>query len=319
VTPHFVHAQDAEPPPNPASEDEYAPLPGDWAVSLLDQISNSPQPEARDDLLRAVMRVGPAAIPMLEPALKDDRTAEFAAQALAFIGGQKALKLLWEMIPDPRDLDLRRFYYGALAEYNVPEATDVLVKVVKRADSEPDRTVTETAIVALTVSSDSSILPALREAMEHIEDIVIRLDLENAIEVIDRRAKQRASGELKAGGSIEYAVRGYFAPALDSPPQEEGESRPARPRPAKTTKSRSAAKPAPAPDINVRIHDIALFPDQTRALANVTFEDPTAYADYNIVLQKQYGTWVVASVWMGERRQKTMPEPALPAEPKATN
>lgn len=314
-----ARAQDPEPPPD-QTEEETKPLPGDWAVALLDQISNSPKPEARDELLRAVMRVGPAAVPMLEPALKDDRTAEFAAQALAFIGGEKALKLLWEMIPDPRDLDLRRFYYGALAEFSGPQANEILIEVVKNADSEPDRTVTESAIVALTVGSDPSVLPVLRETLGHIEDIVIRLDLESAIEVIGRRAKQRASGQLKSGGSIEYAVRGYFSPALDSPPLPDGVAPPsARPASARGARAKPLAKPDPPPGINVRIEHIALSPNETRALANVVFEDPSASARYDFVLQKQYGEWVVASVWMGERAEKTPPATAPPAPPKPKN
>ena len=315
-----ARAQDPEPPPEPPAEEEEKPLPGDWAVALLDQISNSPKPEVRDELLRAVMRVGPAAVPLLEAGLKDDRTAEFAAQALAFIGGEKALKILWQMVPDPRDLNLRRFSYGALAEFSAPEATETLIQVVKNADLEPDRTVTQTAIVALTVRSDPAVLPPLREALEHIEDIVIRLDLENAIEVIDRRAKQRAAGQLKSGGSIEYAVRGYFSPALGSPPAEAGASTPApRRSSAQGARTKPVPKPDPQPGINVRIQNIALSPDETRALANVIFEDPTASARYDIVLQKRSGEWVVASVWLGEQTEKVLPKAATPAPPEPTN
>ena len=308
-----ARAQDPEPPPDPGvEEEEEKPLPGDWAVALLDKIANSPNPEARDGLLRVVMAVGPAAVPMLEPALQDDRTAEFAAQALAYIGGDKALKLLWGLQSDKRDLNLRRFYYGALAEYDAAEATETLVEVVRKADSEPDRTVTETAIVALTVRSDPKVLPALREAQESVKDLVIRLDLESAVEVIARRTKQAPVVPPRSSGSIESAVRNYFAPALDLPPE-------AAPAPARKPSSTPAtpAKPAPRPtspflDVKVRIENIALSPNQSRALARVIFEDPTASATYDIVLQKQFGEWTVASVWTGAQVEKTLPEPAAP-------
>ena len=305
----FARAQDPEPPPDPSIEEEEKPLPGDWAVALLDKIANSPNPEARDGLLRVVMEVGPAAIPMLEPALQDDRTAEFAAQALAFIGGEKAVKLLWGLQSDKRDLNLRRFYYGALAEFEAPEADETLLEVVKKADSELDRTVTETAIVALTVRSNPKVLPALREAQESVKDLVIRLDLESAVEVIERRAKQQPGVPTKSGGSIESAVRNYFAPALDLPP--EAAPPPTRkPVPAPGTSAKPATRPTPPPlDVKVHIENIALSPDLSRALARVIFEDPTASAAYDIVLQKKFGEWTVASVWTGAQVEKTLPEP----------
>lgn len=286
-------------------------------MALLDEIANSPNPEARDGLLRVVMAVGPAAIPMLEPALQDDRTAEFAAQALAFIGGEKAVKLLWGLQSDKRDLNLRRFYYGALAEFEAPEATETLLEVVIKADSEPDRTVTETAIVALTVRSDPKVLPALREAQESVKDLVIRLDLESAVEVISRRAKQPPAAPLKSAGSIESAVRNYFAPALESPAEAATPAR--KPAPAPGLPAKPAPRPPPPPlAVNVHIENIALSPNQSRALARVLFEDPTASAIYDIVLQKQFGEWTVASVWTGAQVEKTLPEPR-PIKPKATN
>ena len=287
-------------------------------MALLDKIANSPNPEARDGLMRVVMAVGPAAIPMLEPALQDDRTAEFAAQALAYIGGDKALKILWGLQSDKRDLNLRRFYYGALAEYEAAEATETLVEVVRKADSEPDRTVTETAIVALTVRSDPKVLPALREAQESVKDLVIRLDLESAVEVIARRTKQAPAVPPRSSGSIESAVRNYFAPALDLPP--EAAPSPARkPVPAPGTPAKPAPRPtSPFLDVKVRIENIALSPNQSRALARVIFEDPTASATYDIVLQKQFGEWTVASVWTGAQVEKTLPEPK-PVKPKAQN
>jgi hypothetical protein len=315
-SPPPANVQEAEPPPDQPFDEDEKPLPGDWAVALLDKIANSPNPEARNDLMRAVMKTGPAVIPLLEPGLADDRTAEFAAQALAFIGGEKALKLLWELQKDPRDLNLRRFFYGALAEFDTPDATATLLAVIRNADAEPDRTVTETAIVALTVRANPQVLPALREARQNIKDLVIQLDLESAIEVIERRARQTATGPSKTGGSIEAAVRHYFSPALDSvPPGEVSASRPAVGAPAKP-----AARPAlPPSNVKVRIEDVAVAPNQARALARVTFEDPTASATYDIVLQKQLGDWTVASVWPGAQVEKTLPEtsPPKPRRPPA--
>jgi hypothetical protein len=301
------------PPPNEFPVEEEPPLPGDWAVALLDQITNSSGPEAHDALLRAVMAAGPAVVPQLEEALKDDRTAEFAAQALAYIGGEKALQLLWSMTSDPRDLNLRRFYYGALGEFDMPEATEVLLNVVRAADTEPDRTVTEAAILALTVRSDPQLLPPLREAEQNIKDVVIRLDLENAIEVIDRRAKLLASPQKKAGGSIDYAVRTYFAPALESAPPPPDPPLPA----AKSTSARTtAARATPPPTVRVQIENITLSPDRTRALARAVFEDPSASANYDFVLQKRYGDWTVASVWLGSEVEKAPPKPEA-QKPKA--
>jgi hypothetical protein len=49
---------------------------------------------------------------------------------------------------------------------------------------------------------------------------------------------------------------------------------------------------------------LAFSPDKTRALARVTFEDPSAVANYDMVLQKRYGEWFVASVWLGGEREK---------------
>ncbi len=129
-------------------------------MELLDAIERSPNPEAQDALYRAAVAAGPAIIPQLEEALKDDRTAEFAAQALAFIGGAQAMQILWKLQSDTRDLSLRRFYYGALGEFDAPEATQTLLAAINRADEEPDRTVTEAAILALTVRSDPNAAPA---------------------------------------------------------------------------------------------------------------------------------------------------------------
>ena len=298
----------------PAAEEEEKPLPGDWAVALLDAMERSPNPEAQDALLRAVAATGPAVIPQLEEALKDDRTAEFAAQALAFMGGEKAIQILWQLQSDPRDLNLRRFYYGALGEYDAPEATQTLLDVINRADAEPDRTVTEAAVVALTVRSDPKLLAPLREAQAKIRDVVIRLDLENALEVIERRAKYLASPQAKqAGGSVEAAVRTYFMPALELSPPATATAKPLAPR-AAPTKPAAAAKPAapttpPKPAVDVQIQHVTLSPDKTRALARVAFEDPAATVYYDIVLQKRYGDWAVASVWLGSAVEKPSVSP----------
>lgn len=301
-------AQQAATTSNPAAEEEGKPLPSDWAVELLDAIEASPNPEARDALYGAAAAAGPAIIPQLEEALKDDRTAEFAAQALAYIGGERAIQILWKLQSDPRDLNLRRFYYGALGEYDAPEAVETLLEVINRADEEPDRTVTEAAILALTVRSDLKLPAPLREAAAKIKDVVIRLDLENAAEVIERRAKYLASPQAKqAGGSVEVAVRTYFMPALESsPPAAAPKALAPRAAPAKSAAPTTPAKPA----VNVEIQNVTLSPDKTRALARVIFEDPAAMAYYDIVLQKRYGDWVVASVWLGSEVEKPSATPS---------
>ena len=142
-------APELGPEPTPSSaepgsaENDETPLPADWAPELLDAMLSSPNSEGRDALLDAAFAAGPAVVPQLEAALKDDRTVEFAAQSLAYVGGPKALAILSKLVSDPRDLDLRRFYYGALGEFQVPEAAKVLFYALERADEEPDRTVTE--------------------------------------------------------------------------------------------------------------------------------------------------------------------------------
>jgi hypothetical protein len=321
-----VMAQETEqtPPPDQSTIEEEKLPPGDWAVELIDQVAASPNPDARDALYRAVMAAGPGVIPQLEQALKDDRTAEFAAQSLAYLGGEKALRNLWELVSDPRDLNLRRFYYGALAEFDAPDATQSLLTVIKRADNEPDRTVTEAAILALTVRSDARLVPPLQEALANTKDVVIRLDIENAIEVIGRRAKYLASPQKKAGGSLDQAVRTYFAPALESAPPVEisppapkaSASRTGAARPPVRTTVRTP--PAPKPEVNVQIRELAFSPDKSRALARVIFEDPSASASYDMVLQKQYGDWAVASVWLGAEVEKAVAKPQAP-EPDAEN
>ena len=303
------------------------PLPGDWAVELIDAADHSPNAEARDALYRAAMATGPAIIPQLEEALKDDRTAEFAAQALVFIGGEKAIQILWKLQSDQRDLNLRRFYYGALAEFDAPEAAQTLLGVINRADEEPDRTVTEAAVIALSVRSDPKLVAPLREAQAKIKDVVIRLDLENAADVIEHRAKYLAATPAKkTGASVEDAVRTYFAPALISsnatPAPSPAAVKPAAggsthsgaaPKPT-TPRAGTTKSPAPAePPVKVQIQQLTFAPEKTRVLARVTFEDPSAVANYDMVLQKRYGEWFVASVWLGSEAEKALATP-MPTE-----
>ena len=142
--------------------------------------------------------------------------------------------------------------------------------------------------------------------------MVIRLDLENAVEVIERRARYLASPGRKPGGSIEYAVRTYFAPALESaPPPEVAPAAPRPPSPrSAASRTSTRATPTPKPLVEVHIQNLVLSPDKNRALARVVFEDPSAAANYDIVLQKRFGDWVVASVWLGAEMEKTLPQPA---------
>jgi hypothetical protein len=216
--------KETAPSPAPAVPDaeQEQPLPGDWGPELLYGILSSPNEESQFALLRATFAAGPAIIPQLTVALKDDRTAEYAAQSLAYIGGEQALPILWKLISDPRDLNLRRFTYGALAEFDSPQATDILFDVINKSDDEPDRTVTETAVIALTVHTDTTLLLRLLAAQKKLQDVVIRDDLDNARAVIEERARYLALPEgKKSGASIESAVRTYFIPALEQPPAPE--------------------------------------------------------------------------------------------------
>ena len=241
-----------EPAPSPApaaaGAEQEQPLPGDWGPELLYGILSSPNEEAQFGLLRATFAAGPAIIPQLTAALKDDRTAEYAAQSLAYIGGDQALPILWKLLSDPRDLNLRRFTYGALAEFDSPQATDILFDVINKSDDEPDRTVTESAVIALTVRTDATLLPRLLASEKKLQDVVIRDDLDNARAVIEERAKYLASPEgKKSGGSIESAVRTYFIPALEPPPAPEaGAASPAKKSAGKAPAAPSAGATAAA-------------------------------------------------------------------------
>jgi len=297
--------------------------PEEWAVQLLDAMVNGPSGDARDALLDAAFAAGPAVVPQLEAGLKDDRTAEFAAQALAYVGGGDALKILAGLLDDPRDLDLRRFYFAALGEYQAPEASKILLYAMDHADEEPDRTVTEAAILALTVQADTSMVPQLQAAEKKIKDYVLRDDLGNAITVIQTRAQvlARPAGP-KPGGSVDDAVRTYFLPALEPPISTQGTGRPklqhASPSPvtgaphgshephgppAKPTVAKPV-RPEGPPGVKVDIQSLTLSPNNERALARVLFETPEALAYYDLILQKREGNWNVASVWLDSEQEK---------------
>jgi hypothetical protein len=290
------------PPAEPGSSiaEEASPIPGDWAPELLYGIWNSSNADASEALYRAAFAAGPDVIPQLEAALKDDRTAEFAAQSLAFIGGNRALEILGGLANDPRDLGLKRFFYGALAEIDTPEATQVLLNAIANADAEHDRTVTEAAILALTVRSDATLISRLTELAAKAGDPVIRDDLENAADVMGARSKYLASAEGSSPDfSLDRAVRTYFIPALEVPAAP-----PSTPSPAHTARS-AATHPAAKsePEANVRLDQVTFSPDKLRALAAVSFTVPGAVAHYDMVLAKRSGNWQLASVWLGTEEE----------------
>jgi hypothetical protein len=281
---------------------DVAPLPGDWAPELLDGILSSSNTSAREALYDAAFAAGPNLIPQLEAALRDDRTAEFAAQCLAFFGGEKAMKTLATLVNDKRDLDLRRFYLGALGEYQDPDITQALIEAVAKSDAEPDRTVTEAAIWALSVRSDPSLPAQLQQAASKLEDFVIRDDADNVRQVVSARARYLASAEgRKAGGSVADAVRTYFIAALQSPAHI-------------ARRASGAAQTAEPPPAKTEIERVTFTPDSTRALAHVTLSDSQGSASYDMVLQKEVGDWHVVSVWMNSETEKAEPKPA--AKPK---
>jgi hypothetical protein len=292
------------PAPAVAGEEEDQPLPGDWGPELLDGILSSPNQEAQYALLRAAFAAGPAIIPQLAEALKDDRTAEFAAQSLAFIGGEKALPFLEKLLTDPRDLNLRRFTYGALGEFDTPQATDILFDAIIKSDDEPDRTVTECAVIALTARTDKTLLSRIAAAEKSLQDVVIRDDLSNASAVIEERAKYLATpAGKKSGASIESAVRTYFIPALETPPAPvPPAASPSKIGIAKTPPAASLAKLRPL--ITVDVLNVTFSPDKNRALARVVFQDPSAMAYYDFVMEKRFDNWAIASVWLGPEVEK---------------
>ena len=286
-----------------ASFDDNTPLPGDWGPELLYGIWNSPNPDASDELYRAAFAAGPDVIPQLEAALKDDRTAEFAAQSLAYIGGNRALEVLGKLTKDPRDLGLKRFFYGALGEIDSPEATRILLDAIADADREPDRTITETAILAFTVHSDAATAARLREAAARIQDPVIHDDLENAADVIAARARYLAT---PAGENPEYsldrAVRLYFIPGLGALPEQAAKAA-AKPPAGSRPKSEAAAPARTELEAKIHVDHVTLSPDKTRALAAVSFTIPSAVAHYTMVLAKRTGNWRLASVWLGAEEE----------------
>jgi len=299
----------AQAPGESGTENDENPPPEDWAPELLDAIANSPNADARDGLLDAAFAAGSAIVPQLEKALQDDRTAEFAAQSLAFVGGGKAIEALSRLMQDPRDLNLRRFYYGALAEFEHPLATKLLLYVVSHGDEEQDRTVTEAAILALTVRSDPSLVVPLHEIHAKLKDIVIKDDVENALDVIQARARYLASSNgRKAGGSIEEAVRTYFIPALEVPSGSDVQKPAAGPSTALTKATGARPSKPVTPAVRVSVEGVTYSPDRDRALAHVVFDNPSGTAYYSMVLQKQYGNWTLASVWLGSEVEKPMPE-----------
>ena len=310
AAPPVVHAQKppvASPAPPAAEDQDDQPLPGDWGPELLYGMLSSPNEESAFELLRASFAAGPAIIPQLTEALKDDRTAEFAAQSIAYIGGEKALPVLEKLLSDPRDLNLRRFTYGALAEFGSPQATDILFDAIDKSDNEPDRTVTEAAVIALTVRTDPTVLSRLSDSEKKLQDVVIRDDLDNARTVIEERAKYLASSQgMKAGGSVDSAVRIYFIPALEPAGQAPAPVAP----PLHRGVGKAAAAPAahslkqPASLVAVDVRSVTLSPDKNRALARVLFQDPTAMAYYDFVLEKRNGNWTLSSVWLGPEMEK---------------
>jgi len=284
-------------PANPVTQKQSVLLNEKWSPDHLYSILSSPNPEARENLYRAAFAAGPALIPKLEIALKDDRTASFAAQALAYIGGEKALAILSKLVNDPRNLDLRRFYYGALGGSDNPEDIQILLNKIRASDQEPDRTVTRDAILALSIRSDPSLVPKLEQAEKEVTDPVVQDDINTAATVIQLRTKYLASAAGgDSGTSVNSAIRTYFMPALEAAPGGNGTDQ---------------------QDMHVDIHvrHLTYSPDKTRVLAAVDFENPQAVASYHIVVQKSASGWKVASVWLGTEREKPQPHsPAAPAK-----
>ncbi|TAM84789.1 MAG: HEAT repeat domain-containing protein [Acidobacteria bacterium] len=272
-------------PPASVEQERSRLLNEEWDPAKLYAILTSQDPEAGEDLYRAAFAAGPAIIPKLETALKDDRTAEFAAQTLAYFADGRSFDILAKLLQDPRDLDLRRFYYGALGGTGNPHDIEILMNKVLASDHEPDRDVTQTAILALSISSDAALVPRLRQAEMQISDPAIQDDLETAATVVELRARFMATPEGKSSSSsLEQAIRSYFMPALKPP--------------AGTGAGEQNA------GVEVRVKETTYSPDKSRALAAVDFENPDAVASYHLVLQKNQAGWNVASVWLGEEREK---------------
>src|SRR5690348_4918550 len=283
--------------PAPVEQERNNLLNNPWDPAKLYAILTAQDPGASENLYRAAFAAGPAIIPKLESALNDDRTAEFAAQTLAYFGNDQSLAILEKLVKDPRDLDLRRFYYGALGGSGNPHNTEILLNKVLASDHEPDREVTQNAILALSISSDAALVPRLRQAQMQVTDPVIQDDIETAAMVVELRAKFITTPAVKlSGASVEQTIRSYFMPALEPPP-------------AATNEGQQHA------GAEVHVKDLTYSPDKTRVLAGIDRENHEAVASYHMVLQKNQTGWKVTSVWLGEEREKPQP-PANPAPQK---
>jgi HEAT repeats len=262
-----------------------------WDPAKLYESLTSQDSEASENLHRAAFAAGPAIIPKLENALKDDRTAEFAAQTLAYFGDAKSMAILEKLLKDPRDLDLRRFYYGALGGTTDPRDVEILLNKIRTSDHEPDRDVTRNAILALSISSDPALVPQLQQAEKHVTDPVIQDDIETAAMVVGMRARFMATAAgRRSGNSVEQAIRSYFMPALQAMPGAgDGGQQPS--------------------GVEVNVKNLTWSPDKTRVLAAVNFENPEAVAFYQMVLQKSQSGWKVVSVWLGDEREKRQQAP----------
>jgi hypothetical protein len=279
----------ARPTPN-SSAGQTAGSHRKWEPALLYGILTSPDPLAGHLLYRATFAAGPAVVPQLEAALKDDRTASFAARSLAYVGGRQAFSILAKLVNDPRNLDLRRFYYGALGEENDPRATAILLDKINNSDHEPDRSVTQDALLALTVRSNAALAAHLRQLSQDVTDPVIQDDIQNAADIIEGRARYLAQHpKLPTGGSVAQAIHTYFLPALEGPPN-----------------STSIQTHTAVPAVKERIVSQTFSPNQRRALVHVVFETPQALANYEIVVRKVGGAWKVASVWLGSEARRAL-------------
>jgi hypothetical protein len=256
-----------------------------WDPARLYAILTSQNPQVSEDLYRAAFAAGPAIIPKLENALQDDRTAEFAAQTLAYFADAKSMAILEKLLKDPRDLDLRRFYFGALGVSANPHNVEILLNKVLASDREPDRDVTRNAILALSVSSDAALVAKLHEAETQVNDPVIQDDIDTAAMVIELRSRLMAAPTgNSAASSPEQATNHYFMPALQPPAGSSAEQQNA--------------------GVEVNVKNLTWWPDKSRALAAVDFENPEAVASYHMVLQKNQAGWKVASVWLEDEREK---------------
>jgi hypothetical protein len=275
--------------------DEQAVQKYSWVPDLLYGIIDSPNLSALDAFYDAAFAAGPALVPPLQTALADDRTAEFAAQSLAFIGGDQAIRALAKLVNDPRDLDLRQYYYGALGADEAPGSREILIHEIRDANNEPDRAVTDAAIVALTARSDTDLVAPLEQAEAKLTDPVIQEDLLNAISIIQSRARYLAGHSGPSGStSIEQALRIYFVPAI----QSSAASAAGNHGKSDVATSGSGRK------AGFQIRHLEYSPAKDRALARVIFEDPEAIAHYWIVLQRKGSSWGVDTAWLGAEEEK---------------